>query len=418
MAAGDGPGGLGYSSLLDLIAPDPAVRRDLLAGYFEAASPGRTHELLADFAAAGTIRVFVTTNFDRLLERALLVRGIEPVVVSDDATLGAAPRREHSSVFIVKAHGDYLQETIRNSPSELVALEPALTAELQAIANNYGVVVLGWSGSDPALAEVLRRRQSRYGVWWLSLTDPPAEPGRSLAKAIGARIIVRTGAAEFLADLSGRLAVYAAHESGHDPGTVHDEILALVRRRDDIGLDEALRRERNAFEVAVEEITADHIQHHLDEATVRDAWGRLDTASDRRLGSLLPIALHRPDLLDGELRSRSMGDSDAASRREHDLAGGLADALLDDRDDAWRSARTARALRRGQSHPRYKLDEPLPTTRTVRGSSGRDLRCGRDRVWPGSASEKALVLSSVDLARARSAREGLARGSISGLATP
>ncbi len=83
------------------------------------------------------MRVFVTTNFDRMLEQALVMRGIEPVVVSDDATLESAPRREHSPVFIVKAHGDYLQETIRDSPSELAELQPALTAELQAIGNHY-----------------------------------------------------------------------------------------------------------------------------------------------------------------------------------------------------------------------------------------------------------------------------------------
>jgi hypothetical protein len=69
----------------------------------------------------------------------------------------------------------------------LAALEPELTAELQAIVNHYGLVVLGWSGSDPALAEVLRARRSRYGVWWLSLADPPAEPARWLAETIGAR---------------------------------------------------------------------------------------------------------------------------------------------------------------------------------------------------------------------------------------
>ena len=106
---------LGYASLLDLIAPDPAIRRDLLAGYFQDAQPGPAHERLADLAAAGIVRVFVTTNFDRLLERALATRGIDPVIVSDDATLRAAPRREHVPVFIVKAHGDMLQETIRNT---------------------------------------------------------------------------------------------------------------------------------------------------------------------------------------------------------------------------------------------------------------------------------------------------------------
>lgn len=296
---------LGYSSLLDLIATSPATRRELLASYFENAKPGQAHERLAALAANGIVRVFVTTNFDRLLERALQALGIDPVVVADDATLAVAPRREHSKVFIVKAHGDYLQETMRNTPSELAALQPELTAELQAIVNNYALMVTGWSGSDPAIATILRNRRSRYGVWCHSLTDPPAEPGRTLAEAMGARVIVRPGAAELLADLSGRLAVYAVHESGNDPGTVHDEVLGLVRRGDDIGLDEALRREHYAFQSVIEGVTADHFNKHTDEATVRDAWSRLGPATDRRLASLIPLALHRSELFTAELRADS-----------------------------------------------------------------------------------------------------------------
>ncbi len=165
---------LDYSSLLNLIAPDAAIRREWLASYFRDTEPGTTHEQLAEIAAMGIIKVFITTNFDRLLERALLARGIEPVVVSDDGTLVVAPKREHASVFIVKAHGDYLQETIRNTPSELAALDPKLTDELRRIADHYGLLVIGWSGRYPALAEILRNRrecQINGGSAWWFLVD-------------------------------------------------------------------------------------------------------------------------------------------------------------------------------------------------------------------------------------------------------
>jgi hypothetical protein len=297
---------LGYSALLDLIAPDQAVRRSLLAGYFDGVEPGLAHERLAELAVRGLLRVLVTTNFDRLLERALIARGIEPVVVSDDATVAAAPHREHAPVYIVKAHGDYLQETLRNTPFELAQLEPDLTAEIQAIANNYGLFVLGWSGSDPALADILRSRRSRYGVWWLSLSDTPAEPARSLAEAIGARIIVRPGgAAETLAELDRRVAVYESHDSGHDPGSVHDEARAVLRRGDEVGLDELLRREQYEFESVVDAVTADHVDHHDNAEHVRDAWNRLEAATQRRLASLMPLALHRPELLESTLRAHA-----------------------------------------------------------------------------------------------------------------
>jgi hypothetical protein len=293
-----GHDGLGYSSLLNLIAPDPAIRRQLLAGYFEGVEPGPAHERLADLAATGVLRVFLTTNFDRLIERALIARGIDPVVVSDDATLRAAPRREHAPVFIVKAHGDYMQETIRNTESELAELEPAMTAELKAIVDHYGLLVIGWSGGDRALAEILRKRSpSRYGAWWLSRTDPPNEPARTLIETTGARLIVRPGAGDFLGDLSRRVAVYRAHQSGDDPGSVHDQILGLVKRGDEVDLDEVLRRERYAFESVIEAVRSEcaNVTLENDDAMMR-CWERLAAAIDRRIGSLMPVALYRPEM--------------------------------------------------------------------------------------------------------------------------
>jgi SIR2-like domain len=306
---------LGYSTLLDQLAPDPAIRREMLAKHFEGVQPGAAHERLADLAAAGIIKVFITTNFDRLLERAIEARGIDPVVVSDDATLAAAPRREHSPVFIIKAHGDYLQETIRNTPSELSTLDPKLTEELRLIAAHYGLLVIGWRGADPALAEIVRGGATRYGAWWLSRTDPPAEPTRTIIETIGARTITRpTGAGEFLAELQRRLSVYETYETGDDPGSVHDEVLALIKRGEDVELDEVLRRERHVFEAAVDEVRADFAKRMLDDDAVNAGWAKLAPATDRRLASLIPLAVHRPALLEAEVRRHVAWASGAPAR--------------------------------------------------------------------------------------------------------
>ena len=75
---------------------DAAIRREYLAGFFETAEPGSTHESLAQLAEDGLVRVFITTNFDRLLQHALQARGIEPVVIASDADMAAAMPREHA----------------------------------------------------------------------------------------------------------------------------------------------------------------------------------------------------------------------------------------------------------------------------------------------------------------------------------
>lgn len=91
---------LGYSNLLSALAPTPAARRGLLAGFFEPTSadveaghkaPSDAHRAIAEMAKRGLVRVILTANFDRLIERALEDAGVSPHVASrSDARPGLA----------------------------------------------------------------------------------------------------------------------------------------------------------------------------------------------------------------------------------------------------------------------------------------------------------------------------------------
>jgi hypothetical protein len=80
-----------YSELLNAIARSPAERQRLLKAYFEPTEQERregvkmpmpAHDAIASLVTDGVVRVIITTNFDRLIERALEARGINPVVIS------------------------------------------------------------------------------------------------------------------------------------------------------------------------------------------------------------------------------------------------------------------------------------------------------------------------------------------------
>ena len=106
-----------YSKLLGDLARTATERRQLLREYFEPSeeealdglkTPGPAHKAIARLVKRGHIRVILTTNFDRLLERALDEEGIAPqVVASVDAVKGMLPLA-HSGCTVVKLHGDYL----------------------------------------------------------------------------------------------------------------------------------------------------------------------------------------------------------------------------------------------------------------------------------------------------------------------
>ena len=143
--------------------------------------------------------------------------------------------REHAGCVILKPHGDYLRQTIRNTPEELAELDEGVGQELGEAFDRYGVVVLGYSGADEGISRALRARRSRYGVWWIGRGDL-GQPAAELVEATGARVILRETAADFLTDLRDRLAVFKAHPSGLTPPVVHDETLALLEAEQRIRL--------------------------------------------------------------------------------------------------------------------------------------------------------------------------------------
>jgi hypothetical protein len=77
---------LRYDSLLEALAPSVAARRDLLQSYFEPADdderhrgikqPTAAHHAIAELVANGRIRLVLTTNFDHLIEDALVAAGV------------------------------------------------------------------------------------------------------------------------------------------------------------------------------------------------------------------------------------------------------------------------------------------------------------------------------------------------------
>ena len=198
-----------YGNLLNLLAPTAAARQSLLKQYFEPnkgddqeRAPTRAHRAIARLVRDGFISVIVTTNFDRLMERALEDQGVVPAVVSTSADLRGAPPLQHMTCGVIKVHGDYVDLNIRNTEDELSEYEPEMDGLLDRILDEYGLVVVGWSAAyDRALRAALERRKGRrYPFYWL-LREAPNEFQQKL---IGNQAIVpieRPSADDFFDEL-------------------------------------------------------------------------------------------------------------------------------------------------------------------------------------------------------------------------
>jgi SIR2-like domain len=166
-----------YSSLLDELATTPTERRKLLAGYFEPTEeerqqgikvPTASHKAIAQLVANGYVRVILTTNFDRLIERAIEDANVTPTVVSTaDAVDGMMPL-SHATKLIVKLHGDYLDSRIRNTKAELATYDSKIDQLLDRALDEFGLIVCGWSAEwDSALCAAIERATSRrFAMYW------------------------------------------------------------------------------------------------------------------------------------------------------------------------------------------------------------------------------------------------------------
>ena len=204
-----------YSSILDQVTHSPTERSQLLREYFEPTeeerqegrkTPTPAHRAIAELISRGYIRVIVTTNFDRLLEQALVDVGIQPSVISSADTAAGALPLAHSRCTIIKINGDYLDTRLRNTREELAEYEAPLVNLLNQIFDEYGLIICGWSGdSDIALRDIMERCPTRRFPMYWALHGRLSERARDLVHLRGAKELPISGADAFFRDLLDKL---------------------------------------------------------------------------------------------------------------------------------------------------------------------------------------------------------------------
>ncbi|MFH9605602.1 SIR2 family protein [Streptomyces rochei] len=204
---------LGYSALLAAAAPLPASRQAMLAEYFEpekgqddTKDPTAAHRAIAQLVKRGSIRVILTTNFDRLTERALQEVGISPQVVSRPEQIKGMKPLAHSQVTVIKLHGDYADLEQRNTVDELETYPDELQELLERVLDEYGLIVCGWSADwDKALVRAVEgTRSRRYPLFW-SQYGRFSDAARTLIARHGAVVIDGRSADELFTGLVSRV---------------------------------------------------------------------------------------------------------------------------------------------------------------------------------------------------------------------
>jgi hypothetical protein len=187
---------------------------------------------------AGYVRVVITTNFDRLLERALEELAVAPIVLATpEAMAGAAPLHQQTAC-IVKLHGDYLDPRFLNTGEELDAYPDEVNRLLDQVLQEYGLVIAGWSATwDPALRSAIERCPARrYGAYWVEPGTPSDHAARLLA-LLRATPLTET-ANDFFVRLADTVEGIAERERTHPlaVSVAVSKTKRYISRGDEIGL--------------------------------------------------------------------------------------------------------------------------------------------------------------------------------------
>jgi hypothetical protein len=220
-----------YDNLLDRITHKSVDRRNLLSEYFDPTPkhiekgqrvPQQAHKSIAKLVKNGYIKVIITTNFDRLLETALLMEGIHPYLIySDDAIDGCLPPVHiHDSCIIYKIHGDYKDTRLRNTPDELKEYPEKVNKYLDRMFEDFGIIVCGWSAEyDVALRKSLcNKRGDRFGVYWTAISQPK-DTSKKIIDTLQANFISVSGADDFFVTLQENIEALKRHQYPKDPLT-------------------------------------------------------------------------------------------------------------------------------------------------------------------------------------------------------
>lgn len=215
----------GYSELLDALAKTPTERQQLLRSYFEPTedereqglkSPTKAHRAIARLMASGHIRLVLTTNFDRLLERAMEEAGVAPVVISTADQIAGAPPLAHIKNCVVKLHGDYLDTRILNTPNELARYDQRTDRFLNRVLDEFGLIACGWSADwDTALCAAIERAPNRRYSTYFAVKGNLGEHASALLKRRSGEEIPIVDADGFFLDLEQKVEAIADLSQSH-----------------------------------------------------------------------------------------------------------------------------------------------------------------------------------------------------------
>ena len=175
-----------YSALFEMYEQKERGRQLYIEQMIEGRKPSFGYVVLANLMARKYVNTVVTTNFDDLIYNACATfTDIRPAVYAYGGMLSDL-RITNARPKILKLHGDYLYSKLKNSSTELAEQDPNMSRHVSILLNEYGLVVVGYSGCDKSIMDLLRKMPPNNDLYWCGKAGTPIpESVRTLLLDVG-----------------------------------------------------------------------------------------------------------------------------------------------------------------------------------------------------------------------------------------
>jgi tetratricopeptide (TPR) repeat protein len=223
-----------YSILFKRVYDKAAQRRNYIEECVKNARPSWGYIYLSSIISQGFFNITFTPNFDDLLNEACYAYAdCKPIVCAHDSAVGTI-RVTSARPKIIKLHGDFLYDSIKNTVSETESLEKNMRDKFVQFAEAYGLIVVGYRGNDRSIMDVidtLVRTEGYFphGVYWcLKKGSKPCRKLDRLLNREGVFVVEIEGFDEFMAELHQGLALILPDSVGNPYKATTDKLNRFV----------------------------------------------------------------------------------------------------------------------------------------------------------------------------------------------
>lgn len=284
-----------YSFLFEALYDQPSQRREFIESCIEKAFPSWGYIYLVNLIRNRTFNVILTTNFDDLLNEACyqFSSDVRPIICAHDSSIRSI-RITSRRPKIIKLHGDFLFDDIKNTVGELETLETNMREKLKYIAAEFGLLVIGYAGNDRSVMDALNtllRNDANFphGIYWCILPgglDHISHKLQLLTHYPRVTIIEIQGFDELFANMHDDLGIELQPEIANPYDKMTQKLNALLEdtRIPDTHIHPVINRDINRLGAKLREISALRIDStqpvldlkSIDRVLINDAKGSLE----------------------------------------------------------------------------------------------------------------------------------------------